>query len=216
MRSARSSSPWEKFETPPARTLPSLIKRDISPHDSSTGVPSVRPVELVEVDALDAEPAKRSLDLLPDRFGLQVALRLLERPRRVRNHPAFGEDVGTLGGRDLAQRPSDHLLGMAEPVDCRGVDPVDSAPDCVADGRDRVGVVLLSPTVGPTSTADGPCSEAHLRDVETASPERTVEQRFHDATSFSCAQGTGATPPSNAQPASGVVVPTKGDARPTR
>src|SRR5260370_11467854 len=58
----------------------------------------IRPMELVQVDALDAEPAKRSLDLFADRFRPQVALRLLERPRWIGDHPAFAEDVGTLGG----------------------------------------------------------------------------------------------------------------------
>src|SRR5437867_10737691 len=41
----------------------------------------VRPVKLVQVDALDAEPAKRSLDFFTDRSRPKVALRLFEGPR---------------------------------------------------------------------------------------------------------------------------------------
>src|ERR1700738_1896904 len=68
--------------------------------------------------------------------------------------------MGTLGGWELAQRPSDNLLGMAQSVDGRGVHPVDATRDRVLDGRDRIGVVLASPAVGPTSTADGPRAAA--------------------------------------------------------
>ena len=96
----------------------------------------VRPVKLVQVDALDAEPAKRSLDFFTDRSRPKVALRLFEGPRWIRDHPAFRKDIGTLRGRELVQRMSDDLLGMAEAIDGCGVDPVDATGDRVLDGRD--------------------------------------------------------------------------------
>src|SRR5260370_13182281 len=140
----------------------------------------VRPVELIQVDALDAEPAQRRLDLLADRFWPQVALRLGKRLRWVRHLSALGEDEGTLGSRDLADRLSDDLLGMAQPVDGRGIDPVDAGRNRMLDGRDRSRVVLASPTVGPTATPDGPRAKANLGDLKPARSERTGTQR-HDA-----------------------------------
>src|SRR5207245_7743350 len=114
-----------------------------------------------------------------------------------------------------AAGPSYNLLGMDEPADGRGVDPGDAAIDRMTEGPDRAGVVLASPAVGPTSTADGPCSEANLGDLKIAGPERTLEQRFHDGTSFSCLQGRRAMAPSHLDPASGVVVRTTGNECPT-
>ena len=145
----------------------------------------IGPVELVQIDALDAEPPERRFDLLADRFRTQVALRLVERPRRIGNHAAFGEDVGPLATGDLAQRPSDHFLRVPEAVDRRRIDPVDAARDGVADRRDRIGVVLASPAVGPAPASDGPGAEADLRDSKTGSSQRTLQERFHRAFSFS-------------------------------
>src|SRR5207253_6034968 len=87
-------------------------------------------------------------------------------------------------GGDLAQRPSDHFLRMAEPVDGRRIHPVDAARDRVADGRDRIGVVLASPAVRPSSAADGPGAETDLRDSKTARSQWTLQQCFHQAFSF--------------------------------
>src|SRR5882672_3832473 len=72
---------------------------------------------------------------------------------------------------------------MAHSVDGRSVDPVDAKRDRVPDRSDRVGVVLASPAVGPTSTTDRPGTETDLSDPKTARSERTPEQA-HEATSF--------------------------------
>ena len=112
-------------------------------------------------------------------------LRFLEGPGSIGDLSALGENVWTLGGRDLAQRPPDDFLRMAQSIDGRGVDPVDAGRDGVFDGRDRVRVVLAPPPVGPSATADGPGAEADLGDSQTAYAERTCQQ-FHHATSFCC------------------------------
>src|SRR6267378_88590 len=72
---------------------------------------------------------------------------------------------------------------MAEPVDGRGVDPVDAGRDRMLDGRDRIRIVLASPAVGPTAAADGPCAEADLADRKPAPSKRTCEQG-HDASTL--------------------------------
>src|SRR5438132_6674506 len=112
-------------------------------------------------------------------------LRFLEGPGSICDLSALGENVGTLGGRDLAQRPPDHFLGMAQSIDGRGVDPVDAGRDRVLDGRHRIRVVLAAPPVGPSATSDGPRAEADLGDLQTACAERTFQQ-FHHATSLCC------------------------------
>ena len=116
----------------------------------------VGPVELVEVDALDAEAPERRLDLAPDRVGAQVALGLVVWPVAVRDHAALREDERPLRGGYLAERAADDLLGVAEAVDGRGIDPVHAAADGVADRGDRARVVL-----GPQPYAQPPPPIAH-------------------------------------------------------
>jgi hypothetical protein len=69
------------------------------------------------------------------------------------------------------QRRAHDLLGMAEPVDSRRVDPVDAALDRVTDGGDRLLVVLAAPAHRPIAAADGPGAEPDRRDVHIGAAE---------------------------------------------
>jgi hypothetical protein len=128
-------------------------------------------VELVEVDPLDAEAPERSLDLAPDPLRAQVALGLVVRPVVVGDHAALRKDERPVRGGHLAECAPDDLLGVAEAVDSRRVDPVHAAADSVTDRGNRAGVVLGPPAVGPASAADRPRAEPHRRDFEVSSPE---------------------------------------------
>src|SRR5438132_10454415 len=55
---------------------------------------------------------------------------------------------------------------MAEPVGRRRVDPIDPELHRVRDRRNRLRIVLRSPSEPPLA-ADGPGPEAHYRDVES-------------------------------------------------
>jgi hypothetical protein len=75
----------------------------------------VRPVDLVEVDRVHAEPREARLRLAADRIAVQVE----DRPAAgALQKPDLGEDVGSpLEPRD---RPADDLLRVTEAVDrCR-------------------------------------------------------------------------------------------------
>src|ERR1700692_2871106 len=67
--------------------------------DRSSGV--IRPVKLIEVDALQTQPAKRSLAFTPYGFGLEHSIRLFHPILPVPDEAAFREDVGSFGFRQL-------------------------------------------------------------------------------------------------------------------
>ena len=94
----------------------------------------VGPVELVKVDTFDAEPAEGSFALFADGFRLEHALRLAHAIFGIPYKPAFCEDQRTLGRRKLAQQFADKLLGMAQAVNRRSVDPVDAELERMAHG----------------------------------------------------------------------------------
>src|SRR5207245_750621 len=100
------------------------------------------PVHLVQVDALDGEPAERRLDLAVDAQGIAYAARRRGAVVLVPHETCLGENVGPVVGRDIAQRAGDDLLGVAEAVHRRRIDPVDAALAGVEDGGGRGGVVL--------------------------------------------------------------------------
>jgi hypothetical protein len=83
-------------------------------------------VELIQVDALDAQPAQRRVALAADRVGGEEPSWLAHALGVVPDEAALRKDVRPLCGRDLAQQPSHDFLGMAEPVDRRRVYPVHS------------------------------------------------------------------------------------------
>ena len=90
---------------------------------------------------------------------------------------ALGEHERPLGGGDLLQCRAHDLFGMPEPVDGGGVDPVDAALDRMADGGDRLLVVLAAPADRPVAAADGPGAEPDRRDVHVGAAEPPLRQR---------------------------------------
>ena len=109
-----------------------------------------RPVHLVEVDAVEAEPAAASSRARGGCWrGAPTLLRQCLAVVLVPGEAALGEHVGALRARDLLQRRAHDLLGVPEAVDRGGVDPVDAALDRVADRGDRLPVVLRAPARPP-------------------------------------------------------------------
>src|SRR5207249_7040013 len=101
----------------------------------------VGPVELVEVDPLHAEAPQAVLAFLADRRRSQVVADADGAPPPLPAAAALREDVDVLAGPEARERLADDLLGVAEPVDRRGVDPVHAALERVADCGDRLSLV---------------------------------------------------------------------------
>jgi len=142
-------------------------------------------VELIEVDALDAEPAQRGLALAPDRLRLQHAARRRHGIGRVPVEAALGEDERPLAGRQLAEQPAHDLLGMSETVHRRGVDPVHARLKRAVNRGNGIVIALLSPGELPAGAADGPGPKAHGRDEQIGISKlfrfhMTKCSRFHD------------------------------------
>src|SRR2546422_9406352 len=95
--------------------------------------------------SLDVEPAERRLHLAANAQGIAHATRRGGAVALVPDETRLGEDVGPVVGRDVAQRAGHDLLGVAQSVYGRGIDPVDAPLDGVTDGGDRVRVVLVAP-----------------------------------------------------------------------
>ena len=119
-----------------------------------------RPVHLVEVDAVEAKPAQRVLELAADAGGRADVARECLAVVLVPGEAALGEHVRAPFARDLLQRLAHDLLGVPEAVDRGSIDPVDAALDRVTDRGDRLPVVLRAPTDRPVAASDGPGAEA--------------------------------------------------------
>ena len=116
--------------------------------------------------------------------------------------PALREHVDVLADAVGLERAADDLLRVAEPVDRRGVDPVDAPLDRVADRRDRL-VVVDGPPAELPRAADRPRAEPDRRDLGPAArpsglvltPSPARRRRGSRATSAS-ASSRGAAAPS--------------------
>src|SRR2546425_1635891 len=86
----------------------------------------VGPVELIEVDALDAEPPERRLALLSDGIRTQHPPRFLHTVALVPHQPALGEHEWAVARWQLPQETTDQLFGMTEAVHRGGIDAVDA------------------------------------------------------------------------------------------
>ena len=175
--SQRSSWSTSKFATPIQRALPSSTSSAIVAHESSSGGSRrpVGPVELVEVDPLDAEPAQAPLALLADRLRSQVVLDHAVRAA-LPAPAALREDEHVLADAVGRERASDDLLGVAEPVHGGGVDPVDAELDGVPDRGDRLVVVDRAPAEAPRP-ADRPGAEADGRELGPGSRRGAASSR---------------------------------------
>src|SRR6478672_9794986 len=121
------------------------------------------PMDLVQVDRLDAEALEAPLELTPERVAPQA---LDGRPVRAFGLAGFREDVRTVRA-ELAERASDDFLGVAEAVlRCR-VDPIDTELDRVVDRRDGVRVLLVTPAPVVAAAPDRPGAQADPRDLES-------------------------------------------------
>src|SRR5262249_60956359 len=132
----------------------------------------VGPVELIEIDALDAEPPQRRVALSSDRLRPQRSRRLNHRIGVVPDETAFGEDERTRARGTIAKQTPDDLFGVAEAVDGGCIDPVDAAVERLAHRRERRVVVLRTPAERPPAAADRPGAEADGRDVKASLSKR--------------------------------------------
>jgi len=117
------------------------------------------PVQLIEIDALDAQPAQARVALGPH-FR---AARGLARGVAVLAEAEFREHERAPRGRQRLHRAADDFLRPARSVDRRRVDPVDAVIDRGVNGRDAGGVVLPA---APHVAADGPRAHANFGDLE--------------------------------------------------
>ena len=153
----------------PRHRVPGVLDRNAS---------FIGPMELKEIDSLDAEPSKRCLALTPDRIRMKRASRHLHAVLRIPLETALGEDVRPVGRWKRSQEVADDFFGMSEPVDRSGVDPVHPAVDGVTHGRNRRPIVLRTPRERPSATAGGPGAESNGRESHTAGAERPL-RKYH-------------------------------------
>jgi hypothetical protein len=124
-----------------------------------------RPVDLVEIDPVGAQPPQRVLDLADDpapRAALLVGIRA-HRAVEFRGE----DDVVAAAGERLA----DDLLGLALRVDVGGVDEGDPGVQRGVDDADRLVVVGVAPG------AEHHRAEAQLANRNAGAPEQVV---FHE------------------------------------
>src|SRR4029077_6146538 len=97
--------------------------------------------------------------------------------------PALCEHVRPVRSAHASYHSAHHLLGVSEPVNRRGVDPVDATLERVPDRRDGFVIVLRSPSVGPAAPAGYPRAESDARDFHVGSAELSNWKRGdHGAT----------------------------------
>ncbi len=123
-------------------------------------------MDLVEVDGVDGEAAERAFDLFSERCGPE---RAPDGAVGVPAHGTLGEDERLMAGG--LERAADDFFRVAEAVDGRGVNPVDTEIEGAMDGGDGFVVVLGAPCEFPVSAADGPCAESDGGEVEVGVAE---------------------------------------------
>ena len=130
-------------------------------------------MDLVKVDGVHLESAQAVFAFLADRRLAQDGAHLaLLAPHLT----ALREHVRPLA-LPLRQRPRDHLLRATQPVDGRGIDPVDAEIERGVDGSHRVVVLLAAPAELPVAATDGPGAEADGSDVEVRVTEGSFFHR---------------------------------------
>src|SRR4029077_7982086 len=145
----------------------------------------VRPVKLIQINALDAKPLEGSFTLAANRFRCKDALSGLHGIFNVPAESALGEDKWALRSRQFAKHLSNDFLGMPQAVDGGCVDPIDAQVQGVSHGCDRFGVILWSPTEGPAASANGPRTETDSSNVESAGTQRPCWQSHGGASKLS-------------------------------
>jgi hypothetical protein len=120
-------------------------------------------MNLIEVDAIGLKPPQALVDFSANRFRVETVRRIA---RGIPYEAALREDIWPLARRHIVQRPADNLFGVPETVDRCRVDPVDAALDGAANGRNRVRIILRSPSETPFAT-DGPRAESDASQCES-------------------------------------------------
>ncbi len=146
----------------------------------------VWPVKLVEIDALDAQAAQRDFTFASDGRGSKDSLSGLQGIVRVPDEAAFCEDQRTFRQRQIVQKFSDHLFGVAESIHRRGIDPVDAQFQRMPHRGNRFRVILRPPTKRPAASADRPRAKSNCGYIETAGAQRTSRQRHDCASEAKC------------------------------
>src|SRR5437879_4930359 len=110
------------------------------------------PVNLVEVNIINAQAFEAGLGLALDRVRLQAItyLALL-----IPDQGTLGEDKGPLTTFDGL--PND-LLRMTQTIHGSGIDPVNTQVQAALNGGDRLLVILRTPAGVPTASTHGPRS----------------------------------------------------------
>ena len=110
-----------------------------------------RPVELIQIDAVHAEPLEARVAL----FQHVRAGRRSVGTQAVVAYSELREDHRPAGCRQRFHRRAHDTLGMPGPVNRRRVDPVDTMVHGRVNGRDAVGIILTA----PLKSADRPRAE---------------------------------------------------------
>ena len=92
----------------------------------------------------------------------------------IPDQAALGEDHWPFGCRQLSQKPADNFLGMTQAVHGGGIYPIDALLQGMSNGPDGLVIVLRSPTVSPTATAERPCAKAGYGDLDSTQPSERL------------------------------------------
>src|ERR1700758_4562702 len=106
-------------------------------------------MNLIKVDRIDSKSSQAGFGFAANGSGLEIVRYVSQ---FIPNQAALGEDIRK--GVALLDRAADDRLGMTQPVDSGGIDPIDAAVQACMDGRDRFHVVLGTPGKLPLSSTD--------------------------------------------------------------
>src|SRR5271169_2350162 len=129
-------------------------------------------MELVKINALHTEPPQGCLAFFANRLRLEGSSRLRRRVAFIPDQATLGKNHGPLGCRQLSQQAANNFLGMTQAVYGGGIDPVDTMLQCMANGQDGLVIILRSPSVSPTTSAERPGSKTGLCDWDSTQAQR--------------------------------------------
>ena len=145
----------------------------LAPVVLNRGADLIRPVDLQQIDRVDAEPAERPLAFQTEVGRAGVTDDRAEVIGLVRQQAALGEDERPVRGGDAGDGAAHDFLGMAHTVNRRRVYPAHTDRNGMPDSGDRGIVVLWTPAVRPAAAADGPGPETHGSDLRPTGSEGT-------------------------------------------
>ena len=83
-------------------------------------------MELIQIDALHAEPSQRRVAFGTNGFRLEDSLRLSHAIPFIPDQATLGKDVRPFGSRQRAHKTPDNFFGMTQTVNRGRIDPVDT------------------------------------------------------------------------------------------